>query len=483
MEEGMDSGPGIRTTWICTDLIASYDEVEPDKVHRFRAHRDEYLCCLEGFLDDVAEESRRDNDGVKAIFYHAREGLDAAREVDQIASRTDFPFDFRSRIGVHTELSRHILEGDYSEGAAKAMRIMQMCPRGYILCSEDALDGLEDSARARSEIYGPIFCKLRGPARPVPLCAIPGMTVSGPPVELAAWQTGDRRWPSFIDPLGVIRTRGFRPYLAAIFCEMLWASLRDPAFYRLGNWGFRVLNCFTRRLGLDFDIETSRGVADTHMLARRTDRALEWAERAKRVAGQVRYPSDREFCEAMGRYQVAHCMEHGGLRRQDALGDLIDAYKSFERIGDPRMGEWAALYLARCLRLLGQKPAAEDWTLASIVIFSCIPRERPLAYALAQMGRLRAGQDRLPQARWYLEQARRLYGAAVGRAADDAVGEAKLADIWSRTQCLSESCKSSMDPARRIVETTLARAFPGRYRCPTGRRTATADLTLDDRVE
>ena len=423
-------------------------------------------------LDTLAEAARRDSDGVRAIFHDTRKAVDAAREVDQIAAHTEFPFHFRSRIGVHTEPGSHSLDGDYTEGAAKATRIMQMCPRDYILCSEDTLDEVPSSARASFQTYGPVFCKLRGPTRPVPLYAILGEAASGPPDELAPWQTGQRVWPTLVDPLGVIRTRGPWPYLAAFACEIMWATLRDRALYSLGNWGFRFLHWSTQRLGLDFHIETSRGVADTYMATGRVDKALQWAERAERAARQVRYPGSREFCQAMGQYQVAHCREHGARGRGDALRDLRDAYKRFERMGDPRMGGWAALYLGRCLRLLSEegaaeKGAAEDWTLAAIVIFSCIPRERPMAYALAQLARLRAAQGRLLETRWYLEQARWLYAPAVGRAAGDAVGEEDLASIWSRTLRLPEPENSPEDTARRTVQVTLARAFPGRFQWAT----------------
>ena len=234
----MDSDLSPGTTWVCTDLFGSYDEVEPDRVEEFRAGRDEYLRRVTSLLDGVAEAARRDSDGVEAILHDARKAVDAAREVDQIAARTKFPFHFRSRIGVHTEPGSHSLDGNYTEGAAKATRIMQMCPRDYILCSEDTLDEVPGSALATFQTYGPVFCKLRGPVRPVPLYAIPGEAASGPPHELAPWQTGQRLWPTFVDPLGVIRTRGPGPYLAALASEIMWATLRDRALYSLGNWDF-----------------------------------------------------------------------------------------------------------------------------------------------------------------------------------------------------------------------------------------------------
>ncbi len=143
---------------------------------------------------------------------------------------------------------------------------------------------------------------------------------------------------------------------------------------------------------------------------------------------------------------------------RDAACSLHIAFESFERLADAGMAGWSAPYLGRCLRGMGNRVDAEDWTLASLVIFSSTGQlRRQLAYAIIQLARLRALRGQFGDYRWCIPRARELYPEAVGRAADDALWEPKLRSIDEKASRVSDNDQATaIDPAREVVMAALA---------------------------
>lgn len=338
---------------------------------------------------------------------------------------------------------------DRYQTVARAKRIMEICPGGYTLCSEDLLDCLEKSKRDALEVHGPLFVKLRGVVRPIFVYFVGRLPLYG----LEMWQVG-RPGPRQIDTISQISSGGTSEIIAALLVAPVFRLFRDTGRYQLGKLCFSILNKMSRWLKwLRLEIHSSIGLSDTTMLLQQPKESLQWAKCTIKLAHRI---SDK-IHQAMADYQLGHRIAH--------IDPTIEAesyfrrgYARFEDLGEARMAGWSALYLGRCLRGLGRIPEAEDWILASLVIFVSAggQRVRPISYALIQMARLRAVQGRFYDVQWYLDQARRLYPNAI-EAPGDALWEDPLHSIQHQVANWSGNVQlATTDPASRLVRAILA---------------------------
>jgi class 3 adenylate cyclase len=338
---------------------------------------------------------------------------------------------------------------DYYQAVARAKQVMEACPDGCILCSEEFLNKLNLSKHDSLEIHGPFFVKLKGFVRPIPLYSIGEI----PPNKLKMWQ-GKWCGAGRDSSLGLLMSGGHSDVFASLIIAPFWLLFRNTGHYQWGKFWFFILNKIGRWLKWTrLDFHTSVGLADIAMLLRQPEDCLQWAARAHELAHLIK----NEHYEAMGNYQKGHCLAHFKPTKE-AESYLRKGYAQFEDLKDARMAGWSALYLGRCLRGLGKMEDAEDWILASFSIFASSGKHiRQTSYALTQMARLRAAQCRLVDAGWYLEQAYRHYPNAVKQAPDDAPWEDPLRLIQHRITDLSDIAQAvTRDPAQRLVEVTLA---------------------------
>jgi len=166
-----------------------------------------------------------------------------------------------------------------------------------------------------------------------------------------------------------------------------------------------------------------------------------------------------DYYEMMSKYQVGHSLEHFG-RAEEGLELLEESYRRYEDGDNARMAGWAALFRGRCLRRLNSWPDAEDWVVASVVIFGSVYYRRGIGYALAELFRHRAMENQLAAARWFMEQGQRVWPAALGRMADDAWGEPTIRSLRRRAQGWPKEEQENLaacDPAVRIVGAVIAR--------------------------
>lgn len=166
-----------------------------------------------------------------------------------------------------------------------------------------------------------------------------------------------------------------------------------------------------------------------------------------------------DYYGPMSKYQLGHSREHFG-QADEALGLLEEAYRKYEDADNARMAGWAALFRGRCLRQLDSWTDAEDWMLASVVIFASVSYKRGIGYALAEWFRHRAMERRLATARWFLEQGQAVWPAAFGRMVDDVRGEPTIRSLRCKVQSWPKEELENLaasDPAVRIVGAVLAR--------------------------
>ena len=448
------------TTWIFTDIRGSYQEPGGETPRRQTSEVDPRHRHLESLESEVkragATSTWIGEDNLCATFAHLGSAIDAAKAIARRGGKKEDGFS--DRVGVHISPGGGACGGEYSKGAAMAKRIMDICPPGFVICSDQVLDNLGPAQRSRLRARGPFAVKLKGPTRPALVYAVPSGAGPTARPEIASWQTAAATAKREYDALGRLRQPGEESeYAAARRTLGVWRGCRDQGFYVLGGLAFLALYLFGRCRGDErLQVQAARGLGDVQMLRKRKKAALKWAKRAARLARFSESPFDRAFYL----YQTGHILTSCG-NAKIAEKTLRIACARFERLEDPRMAGWAMRGLGRCLRLQGKNREAESWILASIVVFASARKERAVAYSLSQMVRLRAAQSSLAAARWYLEQGVALYPVAFSRAPDEAMGEPTLKSLRKRLEMAGVSEGGEVgDAARGIVEAALANAFP-----------------------
>jgi tetratricopeptide (TPR) repeat protein len=364
----------------------------------------------------------------------------------------DVKADFVERLADSRDLPDTGNDQPFSELRAK--RIMEACPNGHILCSEDLLKCLDRSQRDMLEVHGPFYVKLRNYRRPAAVHFIGHVYPAG----VKRWQTGPltRAMRYSLGPRGTSAS----DLLAKILTTPFWLLLRNTGRYESGKRWFSILNRLSRWLKWRrLELHSAIGLSDVTMLLRMPEESLEWTKQTSQLAHRV---GDR-FYQAMANYQVGHHLAH--VEPTDSAASFLQSsYALFEDLADARMAGWSALYLGRCLRGLKRFDEAGDWILASVVIASTIGHERQIAYALAQLARLRIAQGQPADAKWYLDRANNLYPQAVSSASDDAPWEPPLSLLHRQVVSQSSLTENAIaDSAHQLVDATLGSDPKTRY--------------------
>jgi len=296
------------TTWILTDIRGSLEGlagIGPKELQKYRERRSTHLAALEEMVDEAgATSSHAEKDNLSATFDDPYRAIQTAKKISRYGREKRG--EFSDRVGMHISPGQGVAGGGYNEGAALASRIMDLCPAGYIICSEDLLDHLSPPKRSRLEAEGPFIAKLKGPIRPVTVYAIPDEGGPRTPFEIPLWQTPPSKSKKEYNALGRLRRQPKEEeekHRAASAADRIWRRSRDQGYYLLGDLAFAVLYQIGRSRGnIRLQVEASRGRGDVNMARRHKQTALKWAKRARQLTAPGKDPFDRAFYI----YQAAH---------------------------------------------------------------------------------------------------------------------------------------------------------------------------------
>lgn len=397
---------------------------------------------------------RIEGDQILALFADPLEAINSALRVhartrvlnDHLMERIGI--DAGSIINGSLENIEELKEDPLYDTKSRVSRIMELCPDGYTLCSHDVLRQIDEKQSGPLHPQGPLFAKLKGFPRPIPLYFVGNM----PSDMIDVWQS-KRIGPGWGGILGAIMAGHYSEFAASILAMPLWLFSRNNGLYKLGKLWFKVIRTISRLFRWQrLELHSAIGLGDVTMLLWRFDESLMWVKQTSELANKF----DDNFYQIMSGYQLGHVLAHQKPTTQ-AETLLWKSYRSFEKLGDQRMAGWSAMYLGRCLRGRKQFKEAEDWLLASFVVIASAGRHRrQMAYALIQMARLRYDQGCISESDWYLDKATQIYPKAVRCAPDDSPWDSKLKVIQKEASAKPAEINSYVDdPVRQLVSFAL----------------------------